>query len=382
MLEQFDREHPEHREARYLLGVANRRLGRLDEAFTYFQQAEDLGWPLDEITCQRHMARFQGGDLDGTRDYLQALILGGTDDDTAAEVYEALAKGFLAEFRLSDAAVVLDHWIGWRPEEIQPRLWRAELHEQTDNWSAAAEHYRKVVAIDPRRAEAWLRLGEVLLSDQKVDEARAALLQAQQLSPHDEAVLFDLAQCERRLGKTDQAVTLLERVAESEAAPRLRSQAFSALGQIALYDSQQQRAADCFTAALKHSPSDGETHHLLATTLARLGRNEDAKVHFEESQRILDLQRRIRELTNKVMAQPGDVASRLEIATLLRKLERNEEASRWLLTVLHLDPTHAPARTALAEIVASHRPDRLPAGNRQTAFQAATTPAPPRSLLP
>ena len=109
----------------YLLAVTNRRLGRLKPAFDYLQRSEELGWSLEDITRQRNMTRFQAGDIDGTRAYLQSLLTRGTVDAAAEEIYEALSKGFLSEYRIGDAVVVLDHWLDWRPNAYQALEWRA-----------------------------------------------------------------------------------------------------------------------------------------------------------------------------------------------------------------------------------------------------------------
>ena len=171
VLDGLHRTHPSRKDVCYLLGVANRRLGRLDEAFEYLQRAEDLGWPQEDVTRQRYMARFQAGDIAGTKEYLERLIVKGADDAVAEELYEALAKGFLAEYRVGDAAVVLDHWIAWRPQAVQPRVWRSQLFEDNEDWNGAAEQYRKIVEIDPSSLSAHLGLADSLLILHKVGAA-------------------------------------------------------------------------------------------------------------------------------------------------------------------------------------------------------------------
>ncbi|MCB9680291.1 MAG: tetratricopeptide repeat protein [Alphaproteobacteria bacterium] len=49
--------------------------------------------------------------------------------------------------------------------------------------AAAEATFREVVALDPRRAEAWMDLGELLTTDQRWDEAAAAFTRVTELVP-------------------------------------------------------------------------------------------------------------------------------------------------------------------------------------------------------
>jgi Flp pilus assembly protein TadD len=214
-------------------------------------------------------------------------------------------------------------------------------------------------------------LGEVLLIDQKVAEARQALEQSRRLAPKDDWVCLNLAHCETSLGNTNRAVELLKSLAENDRAEnRVRAHALLELGRWALYDSRREEAVEYFEAALALEAHDGETHHLLATALSRSGRADAAEKHFQQSQRIFDLQRQIRELTNQVMAEHGKIEARFEIASLLHELGRDDEARRWLLTVIHLDPSHAQAHAALARFLPSSPRDNLSRERGQLSFRA------------
>jgi len=370
-LDGLHRADPKRNDVCYLLGVTNRRLGRFEEAFRYLQRAEDLGWPLEDLARQRYMARFQAGDIDGTREYLQRLIDQGAGDEVAEEVYEALAKGFLAEFRLIDAVVVLDHWIAWRPDVIQPRLWRAELFEEELDWKAAAEQYRKVVEIDPGLLEARLHLANTLLADNQLERARVEYQEARRLSPEDVLGCLGIAQCDRRLGNTAAAKELLQQVLEAEPDGVFRFSAYGELGQIALDAFDYEQAAAYFEAVLAEDPRDVplQIHHALGTAYSRLGRTEEAKVHFQRADRIREQHRRMRKLAQVASAEPSNVDARFEMAKLLLDMGHDEEASRWLLMVVHLDPQHARARAALADFFASRDMHELARMHRRFADQ-------------
>ena len=59
------------------------------------------------------------------------------------EFYEARARGYLANFRLFDAGVTLDHWVGARPDSVPARLMRANIRERELNFQAAEREYRE-----------------------------------------------------------------------------------------------------------------------------------------------------------------------------------------------------------------------------------------------
>lgn len=353
-------------EVAYLLGVTNRRLGRLKPAFEYLQRAESLGWPVDDITRQRYMTRFQNGDIDGTREYLQGILLRGTNDVVAEEIYESLAKGFLTEFRIGDATVVLDHWLSWKPNAYQPLLWRAQLYDQDGDWAESAKSYQKILDSRPDDLSARLHLADALIEDHHVVEAKAQYAEALRRFPDDLIARFGLAACERREGNSEAAINWLEQMLAADPSPRLATEVCVELGQIAMESSEHKMAAQHFTRALELFPNSALAHHSLGRAYGILGETEKSLKHFKLSEELNDQQRRMDDAVARAREYPGDVKSRFEVAQLLLEQENEDEAVNWLMTVLHLDPDHAQARAALNKIFESQRTAEVSSSAKQS----------------
>jgi tetratricopeptide (TPR) repeat protein len=332
---------------------------------------------MDDVTRQRYMTRFQAGDIAGTSDYLQSLLVQGVNDEVAAEIYEALSKGFLAEFRIDDAAVVLDHWIAWRPD-AQALRWRAELHEQDEDWKGAAALYRKLITIAPGDVSAYLHLGDTLLADLQVEEAKAIYTEARDRFPNEALSYLGLAQCARRLGNSDESVSLLQKILVSDLQDSFKAHALSELGQIALDSSDYDGAVKHFEASLQLN-TDSQTLHLLGTAYARLGKTEEANVQFAKAKHILDIHRRMKALILEIAKHPSKVDERYEIGNLLLELGNADKACRWFFTVIHLNPGHAGARAELAKYFATQGNSELAQAHHRAAQPTQSSATSPRS---
>jgi tetratricopeptide (TPR) repeat protein len=351
VLDALNRTHPGRSDVCYLLGVTYRRVGQFDQSFEYLQQAEELGWPLSDVTRQRYLARFQAGEIEATQGYLYTLLQGGADDVVATEIYETLAQGYLKEARIVDSIVVLDHWIEWQPQAVHPRFWRAQLQETfEEDWGAAAENYGKILEIDPSHIEARLGLANALFKSQKVEEAQKEYLNIRERLPENALAMLGLARCQQRLGKSSDAVELYEVVTTADIEGRHRAEAWTALGQIALANSDDERAVECFESALQENPRQVQTHHLLGTIYSRLGQEEKAQQHIKRSQDVLASNQRMSALADEITKEPQNLAPRMEMAKLLTESGDTQAAIRWLQTVIHIDPRHADARQALAKL--------------------------------
>jgi len=349
-LQDLQKAQPRRADCCYALAVANRRLGRLDAAFQLLQQAEDLGWPIEEVTRQRYLARFQAGDIAGTKQYLNRLITSGVNDETAEEVYEALAKGYLAEYRPADAVAVLDKWIQWRPDLVQPRVWRAQVYRDVAQWPAAIPDYRQIVELAPESVDHHLDLAEALFLNGDIDEAHQRYQETRRRFPDELRATVGLAQCERRLGNADAARGLLSEALSRNVTGVLRANALFELGQLSLDAANADEAAKHLEEAATITPNDSRLQYALGSAYSRLGKEAEALVHFQQADKITQNHRRIWKLRQDVVTQPANVAARFEIATVLRELGYTADAYHWFLTVVHLDPQHTAARQAAAEI--------------------------------
>jgi len=115
-----------------------------------------------------------------------------------------------------------------------------------------------------------------------------------------------------------------------------------------------------------------DTNQALATVLRRLKKEPEAGIYERKKLQIQQDIKRIEAILKEIPQSPRDVALRYEAGTILMKLRQDQEASRWLLSVLLLDPNHQLAKKALTDclrrsgdpkLVASYR--RILEGGRQ-----------------
>lgn len=363
-IEYVQRLDPERSDVQFLTGVAYRRLGELDAAVKHLEKAEALGHSFEEIILQRYMARFQAGDIKGTENYLKQILIEGTDDDTAEQVYECIARGFLSEFRIHDARVCLDHWIEWKPDAMQPRIWRAELFAQDSNWSEAAKDYEQILNYHPGHRKARHGLADALLADNRVEQASSHYQRLLETGPTDVMAALGLAHCERRLGKLASARKRLDAALAQPMEESLRGYALGERGQVALVEKQFEEAVRDLEKSLVIEPGDSTIHYSLAMAYSHLGQKDRAEVHLTGSREILEKHSRIKALGDELAAHPENADLRCEMAQVLWDLGREEEAGRWLATALHADATHGLSHQLGAEMSRS-RDSRRNAGQQR-----------------
>jgi thioredoxin-like negative regulator of GroEL len=100
-----------------------------------------------------------------------------------------------------------------------------------------------------------------------------------------------------------------------------------------------------------------------------LGQEQKAQQHIEKSQLVLKQNQRMSELADAITKTPTDLAPRLEMAKLVEESGDPEAAMRWLQTVIHIDPMHAEARAALANLFAKLGSHEVAAAHRRYATQ-------------
>src|SRR5215469_13685369 len=101
---------PHSAQVQYLLGVANRKAGHLDDCSPHLDKAFELGWPANEIRFQSLLLAFQAGDR-GAESAIRQITSLPMADDMAEDAYEAMAIGYLSDYRAMEAGLATDHWL-------------------------------------------------------------------------------------------------------------------------------------------------------------------------------------------------------------------------------------------------------------------------------
>jgi tetratricopeptide (TPR) repeat protein len=359
---------------------AARRAEDYDEADRYLSQAQKLGWVPEAIQLERALARVQRGDVAGDefalRDYVEKHK-NDTDPDVSI-ILEGLSKGYLKSFRLALAVYALNLWLEREPRNAQALLWRGGVRDRLGDFEAAETDYRRAVEAEPDLDRARIRLAEDLLQNHKTEEALQHLLHLQERQPQNPLITYDLAQCRRDQGRTDEARVLLDHMLSEHQRdveallkrPRLgepqgpEEEWWRQAVDQAPYELRHpryildlyvraliERAEMAGTPAEKESylrqaialnPYDEAANYHLFQCLERQNKPEAKKYH-ERWDKLTADRALLGKLNRAIMDDPHDPDLRCRIAEILLRNGQPHEARRWVESALREEPRYGPA---------------------------------------
>jgi tetratricopeptide (TPR) repeat protein len=266
-------------------------------------------------------------------------------------ILEALARGYLRQYRLDQAQFCLDVWRQVQPDS--PQAFFLEGLLRFDYLHAPpkypVESYRQALALDPDHEEARLGLAVALLSGKDYAEAAQHFEHLLPMQPDNLRVRVGLAECRDGLGDSAEAVRLVDDVLARQ--PGFAA-ALSLRGQLALKSQQWRQAETCLRQALERNPMDHRARYSLVLCLDQTGRAEEARRERQQLEQMEQDLKRFHEVVTKEIAQrPTDPALHCKAGQLLLRAGQREEGVRWLQSALRLDPRNAEARQALADYV-------------------------------
>ncbi|MGI8982465.1 MAG: tetratricopeptide repeat protein [Pirellulaceae bacterium] len=353
---------PRSAEIAYWLAVAHRRAGHLSIFQEHLLRAKELGYPDDELYRQHLLMQIQAGaanpELERQADELvqnAEKYSGPRMDLYIDEFYEARARGYLANYRLFDAEVALDHWVQARPKSVPARLMRADIRVRETNFQAAEREYREVLALSPGNLEARVQHARVLMHDLRIPEAAEEFRICLQASPQEVRAQMGLAECEYRSGKGIEAAReRLQKVLEQELSAKQRAEALFLLGEIARGQKEGELAIKYLTEALQLSPPlDPAPYRTLSSAHASLGQREEAAKYLKISQEKMARFTRVRDLAIKIGQAPENAQLRFEQGNLYVEEGQMDEAAGWWNMAVRLDPQFQAAHEKLAEYYVS-----------------------------
>lgn len=339
---------PEAAEAHFLLGVSNRRAGHLDQVRAPLDRAEQLGWSRRAVNRQRVLLAFQAGDRAAEAELRESLERPMTDE-VAEETCEALALGYLSEYRLIDAQTCLDYWIAWQPGCVRARLLRAELPWVSGDRQKQLDEYHEVLKLDPENYTAHQTLAHLYLAQHKIDEALKEYSWCRQVWPADPIAQLGVAACLQHQGKLEEAMQAYEKLYRSEAPPHQRAYLLSEIGQVYLNNSDYEQAVKVLSESVELYPYDPTAQYSLGSALSKLGRKEQAKVHLDRAKQIEGYREQLADVERQIATHPDDPEMRFQAATALKHLGHAKASAAMMLAVLRWDPNYRPAHAALAE---------------------------------
>lgn len=328
----------------FLSARLNRRLEKFDRVSDELRKARSHGWDVAAVEREQWIALAQTGRFDRVASHIADLLTDAGSD--GPEICEAYVAWLLSRFKLASAHRVIDVWQQDFPESGEPYFQRGRIHTVTKNWTAAVEQYSEALQREPHRTDARLMRAKAQIQLVRYSEAVADLEGVLRGDPvHVEARIAH-AQCLSNLGQAEPACRLLEAVVDEHPES---SEALSLLGRIEQKQGNQKAALAALEKAVSIRPIDSDARYALGKTLRALGRDADAKTHFDfvaESTRAL---LKLGQLTEKLVQKPDDVELRFEVGRLTWEWRSRDVGEQWLRSVLEYDAEHVGTHSMLAE---------------------------------
>jgi tetratricopeptide (TPR) repeat protein len=339
---------PSSAQVQYLLGVANRKAGHLDDCRPHLNKALELGWPAKEVRFQLLLLTFQAGDRHSEAEIKQILALP-MADYVAEDTYEALALGYLSEYRISSAETVIDHWLDWRPNCVRARLLRAEVFGASRLHQEQIAQFEEVLAIEPDNYVAHLGMAHNLLDEHRVEAALEEYRWCHKQLPGDLSAPLGIAACYKHQGKLSEAAQVLRELLEEPLLRDQRGHVAGELGKLLRQTGDVQEAISLLTESVDLNPYDPEAEYALAMSLAKVGRREEAERHSARSKELQHLRQQLIDTELVMLNQPNDAHSRYEVGLVLAKLGNPKASAAMMLAALRWDPRHTGAHAELAK---------------------------------
>jgi Tfp pilus assembly protein PilF len=333
----------------YLQACSERRAGQVAQAQRHLARAAALGWNPADIDRQRLLMKAESGQIKQVEGRLAELLQSEVSDEAGEEIYEAMARGYLASLHIMDATKCLRYWVEWQPDNHVPHLWMGDLYQRIENPVAAADEYKRVLDLRPQHAEARLKLAQIYLEQSQVDDAAVLFEDCTSDSAHAAQSLLGLAECRRRQGSTTAAKALLYDVLVLELTSEQSAQALASLGRIALEDRDFAAAIDLLERSISQNPIESDGHIALAGALMAVGQTQLAEVERARARQLVEENNRLQSLTREAVARPSNADLRSEVGLILIQHGLWSAGRDWLQSAVQIDPGHRAAHQGLAQ---------------------------------
>jgi tetratricopeptide (TPR) repeat protein len=356
------------RDARLLAARAARRADRMDEAIAHLQVCDRHWGSSEEVLLEWALQHAAGGDLASVEAYLQSRLQKGSLPEVSL-VCEALATGYLRMYRFGSAFLYLTQWLEREPDNVQALFLRAAVWRARNKLPEAADDYRRVLQLDPRRDRARWQLALCLVEIYEWEEALALLEQVRRQRPQDPDVYLQMAICQHGLGQTERAREVVDGVLREHPDHGL---ALRERGWLALQTEQPAEAERWLRRAVAVLPQDIHAHRYLAEALLRQRKTDEAKAEQARATELQKWNRRLQKISAQELSdRPYDPALYCEIGTLETRLGHPERGYRWLVLALRQNPDAAAVHAALAEYFEQQGDAGQAASHRRLALEAS-----------
>lgn len=299
----------------------------------------------EDVQIEFLLIRTATGEVDESSWHLMSYV--DQNHPRSYEIMEVITAAYLQRLKYGPAYAMLNRMQLLAPEKALPYYWRGWVLERMDNPSEAKVNYLKALEVDPTLLQVRLRIGEILLEDNRPEESAPYLEGLYADYPSRPDIQARLGQLRFLQGRWAEARKLLE-----SALPEMENDS-PLLLHLARLDLQEDRPAEAETLLrriLKNEPTDTEAQFSLASALQNQGRIEEGKAALEEYK----YKKKTLQIANDMLKEEAQHPSRkpqtaYEIGKVLIEIGRKPLGMYWLEQALDRDPNHGPTHALLAE---------------------------------
>lgn len=336
-------------EAHFLLARTCRRAEDMADWQRHLKNAEVLQWPRAALDLERLLMQAQVGDVGRAEPLLRGRLATPHADELL--IYEALVKGHLAADRLNDVLYWTNFWLERHPTAWQPRLYRGRCFHLALSLHRAIAEYQRVLELKPDQVQVRLWLAGSLMLDGQYQEALAQFQAYVQGRPDDPTALLGIANCLVALNELEAAHAALDVLLARQ---HNHPGAFLLQAKLELAQGKAAEALSWLKRAEALAPHETDITHTFSLVLRQLGRHDEAGAYERQLQDLRQRYEQLEQLRKRIVKEPENASLRYEVGTRNLGLGREEEAVRWLRSVLQLDPNHQLSHQALAEYYRKH----------------------------
>jgi len=301
---------PDNSEAHLLLGKMHLETGNVAEAGKMIERARELGLDRNEWLVPLAKVYILLGRNDDVISLLSAE--GNYPERLQADILQLLGQAYLGKQQFSVADEKFSSALELQPDLTDALLGKARIAYRDKNNSRANEYIDRALVIEPENTVAWTLKGEILRGSARYEEAKSAFDRAVADNPRNLTARMGQATVQIALGELDDAIAdldgLLERYSQLYLAHYLRAVALS----------RQQKpgpALESAQLAVKYAPNDLPSNRLAGILAYRQEELQQAEQHFR----------------TYLAGEPGDRQITRLLAITLLKLGRPDEAAEiWL----------------------------------------------------
>jgi tetratricopeptide (TPR) repeat protein len=211
--------------------------------------------------------------------YREALLRAPRD----YRLYEDYAEFLEATGAIEEAAVQWQAVCGLLPHHFAAYVHAGRLLGRQKQWSAAEQHLRTALALEPRSGEGHLELGRVLADQGHLEDAIGQYQEAIRWQPGNARTYLHLANALAQKDQRSAATEALHKAVQIQ--PSFWEARYLLGVELALNDRIPEAQKE-FEEVLRARPDHPLAHLNLGVALARQGALAGARLHFEETLRL------------------------------------------------------------------------------------------------